>query len=1609
MEDRSQISRAKRNALRFLIFLKRLVQSFAALIILFLIFFLLLNSSTFLNWSKSRILSLLKEEIENRIEYTSLDFNFFNGAEIKDLIIYDHHDDSLFYSKVVKISFAKSLASLLKNELSFNKLELKEAGLCVVKYSDEEENSFDIFLKQFKKKNSSSGNKLDFDFNEIDLQKFEIKLLNQRIGNEKAFNLDKASLKVKRMDLRAGFADIDRIEIENPKIKFIQIGKDSIKKDLKLTSLSDSLCRDLFALSCSSLVVKNAEFIYSTNTDFSLDSMNKQFFNPKKFKLSELQLEVSNFNLDGKDVFANKIISSTTVNDFLSINSLNMNGLRFLNDEISIPKFNILTDDSHLGDSLSIYVGNQQRLDQILNEAYLQLYLRDTRISCKDLLFFIPRLRENNYLKRNTELYAELVGSFSGTLNNLKVFDFAIDIPNKLEFKGDIHTHDITQRGEELVNLDIKHLVSSSEFIQEIIPALSKVQIFDKIGSFKYKGRFDGFIEDFVSDGTFYSELGILESDIRLNIRPGTDKATWSGELKLNNFALGRLLNSTKIGNINMNASIKDGLGLHIDRMSADLKADIYSIDVNNYNYQNLHIDAKINKDLFDGEATIKDKNLDVVFKGRVSEISGIPKLNFTSEIAKADLKALNLSDKSYIISAIVKSDLTDLDFDKITGSLKLSKSLIYDYQNNRVIHLGDVTMNQSRNGSMNITNLSSDILDLEVNGEYKLTTAYNQVFTFLHDQYPEIFSDIGLKYTEDRNPLKIVGQIDVKSINKVSTFLDWKIKSDYLQGNFKIDNIEKVAIANLRADKILFKNIVLEKINGNLLGDPNHFDGHLVSDRILLNDKVFLRNAKVLQNFENSVMRFKISANDTNNLLENYRIHIASEKSGSNKKFYFEGEDIVVNGYPWQYDKNASFEIGREYIALNNFHFFDSTSEVKIKDIENKGVQVDVKSFDLALINPLLKSPSLSFSGRYDLSVQASNVFKLDKLDGDMQIINMRINKVNYGRFAIGFVMIDPKEPWKINVKNQYKETDIDVSGSINLPLTSDYSLPKFDFVLSGYANGFQLYFLESFITNISKTTGTLTGPVKVYRENKKVYLDGDFVSSESSTHVNYLNTTYRFDKQKIKFYRNEIIFDNNTLYDELNNPILANGKMTHDNLTTFTLNIDLSSKKALILNTKRGDNPHYYGHSIMSFLCSFRGPTNKIDMDFNGRSEKGTNFVIPVKYDQESPDTKFVRFRAADTIANLVTSSIPVVIKGMNVKMDIELTEDCEMSIIFDEKNGDILKGNGNGNIQIASLRDNTFTVKGNYVINSGQYLFTLLNIVNKPFKLKKGGTIVWTGDPINANINMEASYDGLNISPANLISEYIGNNPTLSEEAKERTRVDLSMIMKGSLLKPDIGFKIGFPYLTGQLRNFTDAKIRVLEQNPQQMNQQVAFLIIFRTFQESNTNFGSNIISGNATLNTGVKTISEFLSNQVSIFVSNLLSEVYGSDGVVSGVDVNLNVDPNRTILGAPTNSSEVVFNVKHHLWNDEWAVSIGANFGNNSTLTDNQYFNPESSIEWNTPVNGLKMRIYYRSVEGIDAFRQRVGIGVNYRKEFNSLSDMKKFLKENNKSKEKKSDN
>jgi len=213
-----------------------------------------------------------------------------------------------------------------------------------------------------------------------------------------------------------------------------------------------------------------------------------------------------------------------------------------------------------------------------------------------------------------------------------------------------------------------------------------------------------------------------------------------------------------------------------------------------------------------------------------------------------------------------------------------------------------------------------------------------------------------------------------------------------------------------------------------------------------------------------------------------------------------------------------------------------------------------------------------------------------------------------------------------------------------------------------------------------------------------------------------------------------------------------------------------------------------------------------------------------------------------------------------------------------------------------------------------------------------------------------------------------------------ANANTNIDLSMKLTGELLKPSIDFDFAFPNLKGELQSFAESKIRTLKQDQNELNKQVSGLILFGQFLPADFAFGNQAQA------FALNSVSELLSNQLSLMVTELLKDLVG-EGVLS--DINFNVRQALTSRG----NNEFQFSLKPYFLKDRLSLQVGGNIQNNVPGTNvGTFVGTDVIIEYAiTPDRNLKLRVFQKLQPDIGGRRFQVGTGLSFRKEYDSFGD------------------
>jgi len=252
------------------------------------------------------------------------------------------------------------------------------------------------------------------------------------------------------------------------------------------------------------------------------------------------------------------------------------------------------------------------------------------------------------------------------------------------------------------------------------------------------------------------------------------------------------------------------------------------------------------------------------------------------------------------------------------------------------------------------------------------------------------------------------------------------------------------------------------------------------------------------------------------------------------------------------------------------------------------------------------------------------------------------------------------------------------------------------------------------------------------------------------------------------------------------------------------------------------------------------------------------------------------------------------------------------------------------------------------------------------------------MWAGSPTEAKVDLTAVYD-LRASPIALTSS-VGDT---SDVYKDRTQVNVFLMMHGDLLEPDISFDVDLP-------NFSESDIvnQLLDPSTtseEMMNQQVFSLLLTNNFFSQG--------SGVSALSTTQVTTVEMLTNQFSNYISKYFDNL----------DVGLNYRP-----GDETSGNQTEVNLSTELLNDRVFVQVnGSVQGDNGTSESTSNVAGEFNVEYKINKDGsLRARAFNESNNTNSTYLNQSpytqGLGVFYRKEFYSVKD---FFKRKKKAKKK----
>ncbi|WP_372745446.1 translocation/assembly module TamB domain-containing protein [Lutibacter sp.] len=1155
--------------------------------------------------------------------------------------------------------------------------------------------------------------------------------------------------------------------------------------------------------------------------DENIENETPIFFKKIKGSAKKFKIQGPNVTADIKDLHfienRNIEVENLTTNFSYSKTSMSFNNTLLETAESSI-------------EADIIFNYKREDFSDFNNKVKLNADIQKANLSLIDLKKFYNELGTDDELHFSTKI--------TGTLNNFITHNLDVVSDKGAIIKGTINFKNVfNQENGFSLEGELENLTSDYYHLKTLLPNVLGNTLpteFSKLGKFTLKGK--TYITPNLIDAklSMTSDLGAAISDLEITNVTNIDESTYIGHVEFINFQLGKLINNPLIGLFSTSVDV-DGEGFSLEKMNTSVIGVITKYEYNKYTYKNIKINGFVKNKHFNGETEVNDDNIKLNFNGLADFSSKIYTFNFKAIVDYCDLNTINLFKRDSIsnLKGEISINVKGNSIDDLAGNLDF-KDMLYTNQKGDYF-FKDFNINSSfEDSTRTITINSPEIITGRIKGKFKFAElgklAQNSIGSIYSNYKP--YKVTAGQYLDFRFNVynKIVEVFYPEIVLDANSSIRGNISSD--------DNYFKL---NIKSPRVEAYKTVFEELNVQIDNKNPLFNTQLTIDKI--KSKYYDINKLQLVNITlNDTLYFRTEFEGGEEKTENYNLAFYHTFNKENKSvfglqksnFTFKNNTWVIN--PENNLKNkVVFDSKTKSFDISQFLIVSNKEEIEIygtvKDTISKDLNFNFKNVKLSSITPEIDS--LKLRGLVNGTLNYKQLADKIKPAAKLNITDFYVNNSFQGDLKVDI-------EGKNSVKNYLVDISLKRNGNINFSALGELDFspkePTLDIIVD-----FEEFKLDAFsplgedvFTNIRGFVygnANLTGLLKNPTMTGNLYLD------KAGMYFPYLNVDYEFDGTSIVGLTDQSFnFEDVTVKDSFKNTKgKITGSVSHTNFDNWKLDLSLITKNLLVLNTVEKENSLYFGTGFLEGNAFIKGPTDKLVIDVTGRTKKGTYFVIPisdVKTVETSQLIRFINKDGTDNIEAIRKQFISDKLKGLSMNFNLEITKDAVVEMVLDKSTGSYIKGTGNGNLQIELDTKDKFDMYGDLIIDSGIYNFKYGGFINKPFTVRNGGSISWSGNPFTADINIEAVYR-VSANPKSLLENVIANR---------KIPIDLVTKFSGELFNSQREFDIEIPNSSSTVASELEFKLNNNDENSKTVHF-ISLLVSGSFYNESDLSVNSN----------------------------------------------------------------------------------------------------------------------------------------------------------------------
>ncbi len=1317
---------------------------------------------------------------------------------------------------------------------------------------------------------------------------------------------------------------------------------------------------------------------------------------PGRFNAQHIQLRniIANISLKAfQNDSVNAAIKRMSVEEENSGFELKKLSLKVVANEqkMNIENFAIELPNTSLAmDTIRVEYDSLGAFNNFANEVRFSCRILPSNVTPCDLAAFVPALSPF------TEQLQVAVET-NGTVNQLNCPHLSVTADSHFQLRGDVSLQDLSHPQDAFVFGNLSKLYADPEGVAFFVRNLSKNHeatppVLQRLGTISFNGEVSGYFTDLVTYGVVRTDMGSIKTDLKLSSNKEKGYFAYSGAIKTADFKLGDMLANEKLGKVTFNLNV-DGNHHENQPPLIIMKGLVASIDYSDYTYENITLDGEYKQGGFNGKVALDDENGSVQLNGSINTASHIPTFNFQAAIHNVRPHELHLTPqyKDSEISVRLTADFTGGSIDEMNGEINID-SLQFTAPD-KDYFLDNLKITASRKDDFQKQlKITSNFLHASIEGDYSYRTLPVSVLNIMRRYVPALILP-GKRQIESENNFHF--DISIFNTDLLSAMFNVPLKvytHSTLKGYFN-DKAQRLRVEGyfprLRyGEKFIESGMMLcenpgDKFHAHIRFSNRKPEGAInvaleaqAKDNIIQTSLNWGNSSAVTYSGKLAAtahfIRTQAGEHDS-------KCMRAASKAVSALKTVVDVQktDIILNDTLWEiHPSQVVIDSGK--VHINDFYFSHQDRHLRINgtisEMPEDTIRLDLKNINIDYVFDIANL-GVNFQGEATGPAYASQVLKKPIMHTDLFIRNFGLNNGLLGDADIHGEWHHEVEGIYLDARIREKEIARSHVYGYIYPIK-----PKSALDLQIEADNTNLKFIEYFMSNITpEFNGRASGNVHFYGKFKGLTMEGN-VFGDASMKVDVLNTTF-FLKDSIKIEPNGLTFRNNRILDPHGNQGRVNGYLHYRHFKDINYRFQFEVNDMLVMNTKESLDFPFYGTVYGTGSALIAGNAqNGVNIDVAMTTNRNTNFVYIKDNVSSAVSNQFIKFvdktprRAVLDSINLA-SDYELAQQEMQqeegetdirLNLLVDATPDATMRIVMDPIAGDYISGRGTGNIRAEFYnKSDDMKMFGNYRISQGLYKFSLQEVIRKDFTIKNGSTINFNGSPLDATMDIQASYTVNSASLNDLV-------PNASNYGVQTNiKVNCIMNLTGQLTSPEIKLSLEVP----NERDEVQALIRNYIPTDEQMNMQILYLLgIGKFYTPENVD---------ATQNSNM--MSSVLSSTLSGQLNNALSNIINSN--------NWNIGTNLSTGEKGWTDMEFEGMLSGQLLNNR--LLINGNFGYRDNPMANTNFVGDFEAEWLVNRSGdIRLKAYN---ETNDRYYTRTnlttqGIGIIFKKDFNHWNEL-----------------